>query len=158
MDQKQTQMHGSLLYPMRRYVVVLILTETAQCAHQRALPLSLSQNLAHRHTIEANGYNSGRDDLVAAAMRGGTFGNRLWKADVEWVEGLLPVGADGINHGIEIDGMVAVLTVQRHYTVSEASYKSSPQESPWYTQPLPLRIFSQLRRRCTALLVRLLNL
>lgn len=55
--------------------------------------------------------------LVAAAMQGGQFADRLWKADVEWVEGLLPTGSDGINHGISIDGITAVLTVQSESSV-----------------------------------------
>ena len=55
-----------------------------------------------------------------------------WKADVEWKEGLLEPGSEGstnapfffdiffhdlllvgINHGIEQDGLVAILTVHR---------------------------------------------
>lgn len=72
-----------------------------------------TQNLQHHHTITPNGYDSGRDQLVRAALDGGKFGSRLWKADVQWVEGMLPRGSDGINHEIPIDGLVAVLTVQR---------------------------------------------
>lgn len=54
-----------------------------------------------------------RDVLVAAALAGGKFGSRLWKADVEWVDGLMPAGSEGINHDIPIDGRTAVLTIQR---------------------------------------------
>ena len=59
--------------------------------------------------------NAGRDALVSAAIKGGQFGDRIWKADVEWIQGLLPRGRDGINHDIEIDGMTAVLTVQSEW-------------------------------------------
>lgn len=77
------------------------------------LAVSVEKNLRHSHTIDKDGYNAGRDILVQNAMTGGKFKDRLWKADVEWVEGLMPAGSDGINHGIEIDGLTAVLNVQR---------------------------------------------
>lgn len=89
------------------------------------------KNLRHRHTIAPRGYDEGRNDLVAAAMQGGKFGDKLWKADVEWVEGMLPVGSDGINHGIEIDGMVAVLTVQSESTyVASGNYNVASHADP----------------------------
>ncbi|PWN18862.1 hypothetical protein BCV69DRAFT_301015 [Microstroma glucosiphilum] len=81
------------------------------------LAVSTEKNLQHHHTITPNGYDSGRDQLVRAALEGGKFGSRLWKADVQWIEGMLPRGSDGINHEIEIDGLVAVLTVQRYWTL-----------------------------------------
>ncbi|KAJ7367367.1 hypothetical protein DFH08DRAFT_837302 [Mycena albidolilacea] len=44
----------------------------------------------------------------------GTGGERLrWRAEVEWVSGLLAPGRRGVNHGIAQDGRVAVLTVSR---------------------------------------------
>jgi hypothetical protein len=44
----------------------------------------------------------------------GTGGERLrWRAEVEWVSGLLAPGREGINHNIAQDGRVAVLTVSR---------------------------------------------
>ncbi|CAO1636179.1 unnamed protein product [Parajaminaea phylloscopi] len=92
------------------------------------LAVSNEKNLRHRHTIAPNGYNEGRDMLVANALAGGRFGQRLWKAEVEWVEGLMPAGSDGINHGIAIDGRTAVLTVQRYWNVPMAPV--SPLTSP----------------------------
>lgn len=77
------------------------------------MAVSVEKNLRHSHTIDKDGYNAGRDILVQNAMTGGKFKDRLWKADVKWVEGLMPAGSDGINHGIEIDGLTAVLNVQR---------------------------------------------
>ncbi|KAJ7256816.1 hypothetical protein B0H12DRAFT_1232720 [Mycena haematopus] len=44
----------------------------------------------------------------------GTGGERLqWRAEVEWVSGLLAPGRKGVNHGIAQDGRVAILTVSR---------------------------------------------
>ncbi|KAF7299763.1 hypothetical protein HMN09_00982200 [Mycena chlorophos] len=41
-------------------------------------------------------------------------GERLrWRAEVEWVWGLLPPGRKGVNHNIAQDGRVAVLTIHR---------------------------------------------
>ncbi|PWN28634.1 hypothetical protein BDZ90DRAFT_205412, partial [Jaminaea rosea] len=77
------------------------------------LAVSTEKDLRHKHTIERDGYDLGRDVLVAAALAGGKFGSRLWKADVEWVDGLMPAGSEGINHDIAIDGRTAVLTIQR---------------------------------------------
>lgn len=105
-----------------------------------------SQNLRHRHTIEEDGYNSGRDDLVAAAMQGGRFGDRLWKADVEWVGGMLPVGSDGINHGIEIDGITAVLTVQSE-SRETATEQSIQQTDPFVVPRIICRTLHRVASR-----------
>ncbi|KAF7298723.1 hypothetical protein MIND_00819800 [Mycena indigotica] len=44
----------------------------------------------------------------------GTGGQRLqWRAEVQWEWGLLEPGRKGVNHGIAIDGRVAVLTIYR---------------------------------------------
>ncbi|KAJ6500815.1 hypothetical protein C8R45DRAFT_979211 [Mycena sanguinolenta] len=44
----------------------------------------------------------------------GTGGERIqWRAEVEWIFGLLEPGRKGVNHGIAQDGRVAVLTVSR---------------------------------------------
>jgi hypothetical protein len=71
------------------------------------------QNLRHRHTIDANGYNYGRDLLVEAAIAGGRWKIWKWKAKVTWIDNLLDAGKRGINHEIEQDGRVAVLHVDR---------------------------------------------
>lgn len=57
-----------------------------------------------------NGYDHGRDLLVAAATRGSTFRGTHWRATLDWAP-LLPQGQRGINHNISIDGHVAILTV-----------------------------------------------
>ncbi|EGF97024.1 uncharacterized protein MELLADRAFT_124006 [Melampsora larici-populina 98AG31] len=83
-------------------------------ASSGALFLSVSQeeDLNHSHTIVPNGYNLGRDRLVANATTGNTaFGNRKYFTRVEYVDGMLPAGNVGVNHGISQDGKVAVLTI-----------------------------------------------
>lgn len=79
--------------------------------------------------IVPDGYNVGRDWLVGKAVEGGYWKGFWWKAEVEWREGLLEpgsegefsvclwwwmlIGAVGVNHDIEQDGRVAILTVIR---------------------------------------------
>ena len=65
------------------------------------------------HNIEANGYDLGRDSFVSRANSSSGTSNAgvSYKTTVDMVSGLLSAGASGINHGISIDGMVAVLTV-----------------------------------------------
>ncbi|EJU02566.1 hypothetical protein DACRYDRAFT_94372 [Dacryopinax primogenitus] len=77
------------------------------------LAVSQEENVAEGHNIVPNGYNIGRDNLVANA--------NAWAADqsaysltVEYVSGLLPSGSNGINHGISQDGQVAVITVTKN--------------------------------------------
>ncbi|WFD04087.1 hypothetical protein MOBT1_002789 [Malassezia obtusa] len=77
------------------------------------LAVSKEESAAEHHTIVPNGYDVGRNLLVAAVKHGGSFGGRSWHASVEWVDGLLPAGKQSINHNISIDGRVAVLTVHR---------------------------------------------
>ncbi|KAJ7078556.1 hypothetical protein B0H15DRAFT_533513 [Mycena belliarum] len=102
------------------------------------LGASKEEDSSRSHTIVANGYNIGRDWLVAQALAGselvlppgvlapaprtirdgwpwpGTGGERLqWRAEVEWVAGLLEPGRRGVNHNIAQDGRVAILTVFR---------------------------------------------
>jgi len=67
------------------------------------LAVSKEKYVGDNHQIIDDGYNIGRDYLVARATRKG--------ARVEWRDDLLVEGDEGINHGIAQDGMVAVLTV-----------------------------------------------
>ncbi|KAH9986624.1 hypothetical protein BJV77DRAFT_1028331 [Russula vinacea] len=68
-----------------------------------------------RHKIVKDGYNVGRDWFVERALAGSHWkGHQIWwRAEVEWRTGLLEPGSKGINHGIPVDGRVAVLTVFR---------------------------------------------
>ncbi|UZJ56810.1 hypothetical protein CBS101457_006130 [Exobasidium rhododendri] len=77
------------------------------------LAVSKEKDLRHHHTIDTNGYNNGRNLLVEAAIRGGRWKIWKWKAKVSWNDELLDAGKRGINHDIEQDGRVAVLTVER---------------------------------------------
>ncbi|KAF5380697.1 hypothetical protein D9757_007033 [Collybiopsis confluens] len=78
------------------------------------LGASKEENSRKNHKIIPNGYNIGRDFLVAQAVSSPTHWNSMWwQAELDWVEGLLEPGSEGVNHGIEQDGLVAVLTVSR---------------------------------------------
>ena len=76
------------------------------------LAVSKEVDVRGGHKIDEDGYNAGRNELVATAVQnGGTrFRKRSWTTTVEWIEGLLEPGKEGINHGISQDGRVAVLT------------------------------------------------
>lgn len=72
--------------------------------------------IGKQHMIAPDGYNVGRDWLVERAVKGGQWEDDSWIAEVEWVEGLLEPGSDGINHAIPQDGKVALLTVHRVFS------------------------------------------
>ena len=93
--------------------------------------MSQEEDLSEHHTISPNGYDVGRDLLVATATRRRTsFLGVTYETTVQDVTGLLPAGAEGINHGtlnqstysdldltlfiigIGTDGVVKVLTVK----------------------------------------------
>ncbi|GJJ14089.1 hypothetical protein Clacol_008346 [Clathrus columnatus] len=70
------------------------------------------KNLSENHTIAPNGYDVGRDALVASATSAPTsFGGVTYTATSETITGLLPVGSQGVNHGIALDGIVKLLTI-----------------------------------------------
>ncbi|KAL1727134.1 hypothetical protein EV714DRAFT_254174 [Schizophyllum commune] len=77
------------------------------------LGVSREKDTSKHHMIVPNGYNLGRDWLVERAVAGSRWRGNWWKADVEWRAGLLEPGKRGVNHGIEQDGLVAILTVKR---------------------------------------------
>lgn len=85
------------------------------------LAVSKEEDVFQEHTISTNGYDVGRNLLVDAATRGGSFKGKSWRASVEWKTGLLPSGSQGmytsthagINHNISLDGRVAILHVYR---------------------------------------------
>ncbi|GAA5847775.1 hypothetical protein JCM5353_007638 [Sporobolomyces roseus] len=78
------------------------------------LAVSKEVDLRGKHKIAPNGYNVGRDLVVEKARGGSRYLGRSWETTIEYVEGLLEPGKDGINHGIEQDGRVAVLTVKEY--------------------------------------------
>jgi len=77
------------------------------------LAASKEKYVGKHHEIDDDGYNRGRDFIVEHAVAGGRHKNMWWQADVEWKEGLLEPGWEGVNHNISQDGLVAILTVRR---------------------------------------------
>ncbi len=77
------------------------------------LGVSREENSSKNHKIVPNGYNLGRDWLVDRATAGSRWKGMWWKADLTWRDDLLDAGNEGVNHGIEQDGRVAILTVRR---------------------------------------------
>ncbi|KAF8577754.1 hypothetical protein K439DRAFT_1655028 [Ramaria rubella] len=77
------------------------------------LAVSKEEDAAESHTIVPNGYDIGRDALVANATNFGptAFGGVTYTATSETISGLLPIGTAGVNHGIALDGNVALLTI-----------------------------------------------
>ncbi|KAL4399724.1 hypothetical protein ACI68E_004108 [Malassezia pachydermatis] len=59
------------------------------------LAVSQEEDVTQKHTISPNGYDLGRDLLVKAATHGGSFQGHTWRADVDWVTGLLEPGTRG---------------------------------------------------------------
>ncbi|KAH7100801.1 hypothetical protein BKA62DRAFT_705676 [Auriculariales sp. MPI-PUGE-AT-0066] len=91
-------------------------------ADTKAWFLAVSQELTgykDHHNLVEDGYNVGRDLLVARALAR----DALWEADVVWVQGLLDPGIKGVNHRIPLDGLVAVITVGKRKNVS-AQFRS----------------------------------
>lgn len=68
---------------------------------------------SRNHDIIPDGYNIGRNLLVEKAVAGSHYRGKWWRAEVEWKAGLLKPGKEGVNHEIEQDGLVAILTVHR---------------------------------------------
>ncbi|TDL23167.1 hypothetical protein BD410DRAFT_787473 [Rickenella mellea] len=78
------------------------------------LAVSKEENSGKNHKVVDDGYNLGRDWLVERAAAGTYWKSMWWQAEVEWNEqDLLKRGKKGVNHGIEQDGRVAILTVIR---------------------------------------------
>jgi len=79
------------------------------------LAVSKEENVKKGHNIVPNGYDIGRDLLVASALnKGGTtsFEGVKYKTTSKNITGLLQPGSNGVNHGISIDGVVVLLTIQ----------------------------------------------
>ncbi|KDN49955.1 hypothetical protein K437DRAFT_255218 [Tilletiaria anomala UBC 951] len=75
------------------------------------LACSEEEDVFESHTIVPDGYDKGRDDIVSRALKNPTYRNKTYMTTVNYITGLLPVGDNGINHGITIDGRTAVLTI-----------------------------------------------
>jgi len=90
-----------------------VFRQNGTLANSGAIFLAVSQeeDVFDGHTIIPNGYNAGRDKLVAAAV-GLTYHERITYSTVaQNLTGLLPAGSTGVNHGIATDGITVLLTV-----------------------------------------------
>jgi hypothetical protein len=75
------------------------------------LAVSQEQDLHHHHNIVPDGYNIGRDRLVARASKDTNFEDVHYRTSIKRLDNLLPAGAAGVNHDIATDGVTALLTV-----------------------------------------------
>ncbi|KAJ7712782.1 hypothetical protein DFH07DRAFT_401159 [Mycena maculata] len=77
------------------------------------LAVSQEEDVADGHDIVANGYDIGRNALVASAIAvGGTNANGVsYSTTALNITGLLAAGAAGVNHDIATDGVTTLLTV-----------------------------------------------
>ncbi|KAL4068515.1 hypothetical protein V8B97DRAFT_2058943 [Scleroderma yunnanense] len=90
-----------------------VFPQNGALANSGALFLAVSQEepITENHDIVPDGYNIGRDNLVAAAVGETSFDGVIYYTTAENVTGLLPPGSEDINHGIAQDGIVTLLTV-----------------------------------------------
>ncbi|KAJ7161049.1 hypothetical protein C8R46DRAFT_1353713 [Mycena filopes] len=63
------------------------------------------------HTIIPDGYNAGRDKLVANAVGETSHEDVTYFTVAQNLTGLLAPGSEGVNHGIATDGITVLLTV-----------------------------------------------
>ncbi|KAH9945680.1 hypothetical protein B0H21DRAFT_860757 [Amylocystis lapponica] len=80
-------------------------------SHAIFLATSLELNGLTNHNIAPNGYNVGRDALVARALGKNSFGGVTYLTQAQSIVGLLPPGTADVNHNISTDGVTSVLTV-----------------------------------------------
>ncbi|KAE9391906.1 hypothetical protein BT96DRAFT_1023849 [Gymnopus androsaceus JB14] len=78
------------------------------------LAVSKEEDASEHHNIIADGYDVGRDALVAAAIGEHQFNGIKYTTTAETLYGMLPVGSQGVNHNIALDGKVILLTVTIH--------------------------------------------
>ncbi|KAF7789273.1 hypothetical protein EIP86_000214 [Pleurotus ostreatoroseus] len=64
------------------------------------LAVSMEEDLAEQHTIATDGYNTGRDALVALATTGTpSFGDVTYSVTSQLLPGVMVDGSTGVNHG-----------------------------------------------------------
>ncbi|KAI1794667.1 hypothetical protein LXA43DRAFT_1091722 [Ganoderma leucocontextum] len=72
------------------------------------LAASKEKDATKNHDLVDDGYNVGRDELIAAAVgMKSHHGNTV----AQNITGIMPAGSDNVNHGIAVDGTVTLLTV-----------------------------------------------
>ncbi|KAI0672887.1 hypothetical protein C8Q78DRAFT_686038 [Trametes maxima] len=75
------------------------------------LAVSKEQPVSKNHDIIPDGYNIGRDELVASAVGTKSHVGVTYNVEARNITGIMPAGSDGVNHGIAVDGIVTLLTV-----------------------------------------------
>ncbi|KAJ7092486.1 hypothetical protein B0H15DRAFT_175956 [Mycena belliarum] len=87
--------------------------QNGTAANSGALFLAVSQeeDVEEGHQIIPDGYNIGRDKLVANALGVNTHEDVTYSTVGQNITGLLAPGSVGVNHGIATDGMTVLLTV-----------------------------------------------
>ncbi|KAJ7267589.1 hypothetical protein B0H12DRAFT_1209050 [Mycena haematopus] len=81
------------------------------------LAVSKEEDAEDSHNIVPDGYNIGRDLLVAGAIGKktgfdwSTFKSTTYNTVLTNLTGLIAPGSDGVNHGIAQDGVIKLLTV-----------------------------------------------
>ncbi|KIK55595.1 hypothetical protein GYMLUDRAFT_230956 [Collybiopsis luxurians FD-317 M1] len=75
------------------------------------LAVSQEEDAADSHDIVPDGYDIGRDALVAAALGTTSFGGTTYSTTAQNLTGLLAPGSAGVNHDIATDGITTLLTV-----------------------------------------------
>jgi len=91
-----------------------VFPQTGPQANSGALFLAVSaemDSIIHHHMIIPNGYNIGRDKMVAAAVGVKSYGMYRYNTTVEDITDLMDSGSKGVNHAIAVDGIVKLLTV-----------------------------------------------
>ncbi|KAH0828916.1 hypothetical protein J3R83DRAFT_2337 [Lanmaoa asiatica] len=76
------------------------------------IELASDQPVTENHDIIPDGYDIGRDNLVAGAIGETNYGGVSYSTQAENITGLLAPGTEGVNHGIAQDGVVTLLTVK----------------------------------------------
>jgi len=75
------------------------------------LAVSKEEPATDKHDIVPDGYNIGRDLLVANAVGKSRHKGVRYLTVAQNITGLLAPGSEGVNHGIAQDGITALLTV-----------------------------------------------
>ncbi|KAJ7146188.1 hypothetical protein C8R44DRAFT_863983 [Mycena epipterygia] len=90
-----------------------VFRQNGTAANSGALFLAVSQeeDVFDGHTIIPDGYNAGRDILVANAVGLTTHEDVTYSTVAHNLTGLLAAGSVGVNHGIATDGITVLLTV-----------------------------------------------
>ncbi|TFY65741.1 hypothetical protein EVG20_g5358 [Dentipellis fragilis] len=75
------------------------------------LAVSHEEDVSENHTISPDGYDVGRNELVAAAVGNTNFNGVSYSTTAQDITGLIAPGTNGVNHDIAQDGIVTLLTV-----------------------------------------------